>query len=596
MPLPSSRSRHRRVLTGSALHIGDRSKLLSGYTERLSMPWQQRALLMIDLIPELEYASRFYSRLLEQVHFFPAFKMPDGSIEQIVEGPAVDLLDRIQDASGGKQQILSNYGRLMFITGEGNLLGHHLNTEDESWVFVWNDEVSVVRGKDDTITKIIWRPFDAGPPLEFSRDEAVVYKFWIPHPRRSGEATSPLRAIIEGDIAEELIALTRSVRSTAISRTTRGILILPQEIQPPPASFEGDEDPEVNPWITEIADHLEAQIEHAGSAAAAAPYLMEVPFEYVNGIRLIELHNPQHDYLERELRREAVERIAHGIDFPPEALTGLGSTNHWAALQILMDMWRSHGAPIAQRFASDLASAYLRPALREMGFERWKDVVIGFDGSAITVKPDRSDDARLAIREGAIGQRGLRKLLNIPEELRPTEEEIRLMLELRRGKLSDKSSEQGESDTVLNGPPPPGPEGDSGRRTRIVGSANGSNIDAVELALMRCRELAGIRIRQKAQRHFPEYFAQCENVPYGSTAATLGMDALKKMGLSNTLALVSGGADNLRSLLVAKGYSQEQADLFAEIIEVHAARTLMEESLPRIPEQTFSVIDWERAA
>lgn len=541
------------------------------------MPWQERALRVIDLIPELDYVSRFYARLLGQLRLYPATREQNGDLKEIKGGVPVDILSRIRDSGGGMSEILSAYGRLAFITGEGNLFGYNLNSAEETWTYVWNEELSVERNKDNSIRKIIWTPSLTGPPREFSSEKAVVYKFWTSHPRRTGEATSPMRAIVEGDVAEELIALTRSVRSTATSRAVRGVLVIPQEISPPPVSPDGDEDPEVSVWLSAIAEHLEAQIEQAGSAAAAAPYLMEVPYEYADRIRVVELHNPQHDYLERELRREAVERIARGVDFPPEALLGIGTTNHWAALQILMDMWRSHGAPKAQEFCDDLTSAYYQRALKEAGYGDWRNTVVCYDESKVTVKPDRSDDARAAIREGAIGPSGFRKILNIPEEYAPSEEELQLMKDLR-GRVQQA---QPRTDTAIDGPQPPGPEGDSGRRTRVTASA-GKKMGVVELALMRCRELAGIRIKQKAQRHFPDQLELIESIPYADVAAVIGLETLKELGISNSLALVVGGADNLRSLLKVWGYTKEQADLFGEVVEVHAAKTLYDLDFPEV--------------
>lgn len=550
------------------------------------MPWQERALRVVDLIPELDYVSRFYARMLGQLRLYPAMRSENGELSEIKSGEPVAALNRIQDAGGGQSQILSRHGQLAFITGEGNLLGYDLNTDDETWTYVWNDEISVERNQDNTIKSITWIPSpSAADKREFSSTEAVVYKFWTPHPRRTGEPTSPMRAIVEGNIAEELIALTSSVRSTATTRATRGILIVPQEISPPPASADGDEDPEVSPWLVHIAEHLEAQIEQAGSPAAATPYLMEVPYEYSDRIRLVELHNPQHDYLERELRREAVERIARGVDFPPEALLGIGTTNHWAALQILMDMWRSHGAPKAQQFCDDLSGVYLRPALREAEYGDWKNVVVAYDESQVTVKPDRSDDARTALQLGAIGPRGYRQMLNIPDDYAPTDDEISDAREARGGRGSE-SDEQ--SDTASDGPEQPGPEGDSGRRTRVTAAAE-SKIGVIELALMRCRELAGIRIKQKASRHFPDRLEFIESVPFSDVASVMGVETLKELGVSNSLALVSGGADNLRSLLKVWGYSKEEADLFGEVVEVHAARTLYEIDFPDIDEHFAAI-------
>jgi hypothetical protein len=564
------------------LKVGTRA---TEYSERMEMPWQARALRYIDLIPELNYASRFYARMLKQLRIYPATLTDQGDLVPIEEGLPVEALNRIQDPGGGKSGVLSNYGRLMFSTGEGNLFGYDLETDDEAWVFVWNDELEVDRETSGEMRKVIWTPAGRGSEREFTADDAVVYKFWTPHPRRSGEADSPMRSVVEGDIAEELIALTRSVRATAVSRTVNGLFILPQEISPPALEAGGDEDPLNNIFIADLAEHLTAQIEQAGSAAAAAPYVLEAAYEYADRIRWMALHDPQTDYMERDLRKEAVERMARGMDFPPEALLGLGSTNHWAALQILMDMWRSHGAPVAEQFCDDLNMVYLRPALRDAEYEDWRSVVIAYDESQVVVKPDRSDDALRAFREGALSEEGLRKMLSIPEDFAPSEEERDRYLAI---KLRDATIIGGEAPASEEAPPPPGPEGDSGRRTRITGSAGLTReLGAAEMALMRCRELAGSRIRHKSrwtalERRCADCAEQANGKPNETLASVIGAELLVELG-ADPLSLVKGGADNFHSLLTAWGYSEDQAAALSGMIEVWAAKTLYDERFPALP-------------
>ena len=69
------------------------------------------------------------------------------------------------------------------------------------------------------------------------------------------------------------------------------------------------------------------------------------------------------------MRKEAIDRMARGLDYPPEVLTGFSSANHWAAKQIFDDMWRSHGAAVADQFTGDINDAYLRPGLRDAGYQ-----------------------------------------------------------------------------------------------------------------------------------------------------------------------------------------------------------------------------------
>src|SRR5262249_13017463 len=141
--------------------------------------------------------------------------------------------------------------------------------------------------------------------------------------------------------------------------------------------------PDNNPFISDFIDHARGQIENPGAAEAKMPFLIEASYEYADKITWMQLHDPQTDYLEKDLRDEAIKRLALGLDFPPEVLLGLTDANHWTAKQVVSDMWRSHGAPVAQQFCNDIAEAYLRPALQQEGYPDWQHVVVDFDDADV---------------------------------------------------------------------------------------------------------------------------------------------------------------------------------------------------------------------
>lgn len=525
--------------------------------------------------------------MLRPLRIFPGTLRPDGTIEPITSGLPIEMLGRLKGKDGTSKAILGNYGRLMFTTGEGNLLGINIGTEEEYWSFVWNEEVDVEMS-GDRVEKIIWKPMGNADPREYSSDEARVFRMWTPHPRRSGEADSPMRSVLE--IAEELIALTASVRATATSRTVAGVLLMPTEMVPVPAEVTGDEDEQNDPFVDEMLQHLESQIEDAGSAAAASPWVIWGAYELLDRVRMVALHDPQNDYMERDLRKEAVERMARGMDFPAEYLMGLATANHWAAKQILDDMWRSHGTGIADQYVGDINDAYLRPGLREGGYPGWEDVVIGWDEAAIVVPADQSADADAAHDRGEIGGTGYRKLKNIPEEYKQTEEEhdewlaIKLKNEGILGIPNDATREPDPSE----GPAAPGVEGDSGRKTRVVSAA--LEMGAAEMALARCRELAGIRIKNREKGegkgrtpdHYREILAELNGCPIRDFAFLLGPDKVALLDVTPA-ALVKGGADTLGSLLTDWGYGPAQSQAISEMVESYAARTIFKSGHPTLP-------------
>ena len=588
--LPSRRpgSGQPRVITASASEL--RSE--TSYSRRQGQPWQSRVLEYSETIGEIGFASTFYARHMSRVRIYPALLTENGDLEP-VDGPPLDLLNRIQDPGGGRSQLQYSYGRLMFITGEGVLFGSELATDDERWRFLWIDEVEEENG-------VSYRLDEQKRRIE----EGVGYRMWKPSPRNSMAATSSLQAV--QDICEELILLTKSVHSTAITRLTNGMLLMPQEISPGAAEPVGDEDPENNPFVADIIEHFIGQIENPGSAEARMPPLVEASYEYLDRIRWMQLHDSQNDYLERDLRTEAINRLAISLDFPPEVLKGMTDANHWTARQVVHDMWRSHGAPVAEQWCDDLSEAYLRPALREINYPNWSKIVVAFDDSEVVTPPDRSEHADQAYdRPGGVSPVGYRSMKGIDPTLAPTDEEFQLQLAIKMNNpalLPDKYLPRGLPEPVQQpgpdagpqngnnpeeGPPSPGNRDGSRQESR---TASAEILGAARLALIRCREIAGSRIRSH-QKSCPECLKPADGKPNALVASLIGSEALAVMNLPPALKLVAGGTDGFRMLVLGMGYPESQAGALCEMIEVYAARTLYEKGQPSLPSGFSAHVD-----
>lgn len=586
-----------RILTASAAKV--RPSAPSTYRERRTEPWQKKAFYYSRVIPELNYASRFYAKMLKKLRIYPALRDANDEVKPIKEGLPVELLDRIQDPGGGRSAILSSYGRLMFMIGDGYLFGRDLGKPVERWSFVQPDELQV------TEDGIAWKSTQGGEYVPLPRATTEAYRMWTPDPEYSGEAESPMRAGIE--IAEELDLLTKAVRSTAVSRMLNGLLKVPQEL-----SFGADEpglddDPEANPLLQELLDHLEGAIENPGTPEGAMPWIAEGADEFLAGLEWISLHDAQTDYMERDLRREAIDRLAMGMDLPPEVLKGMAEANHWGARQIMHDTWRTHGSVVAEQFCDDLADAYLRPALFEADYADWNRVVITYDDSQVVVPPDRTDDADKAYDRGNVSDAEYRIMKGIPESGAPSEEEKRIYLAV---KMRDTSFLKGTKYEIEEpkpaaappgpipstdnpappeeGPPPPGPAGVSRQESRasIVRGA-------AELALYRCREVAGSRIRTQLRnrsKNSPELLA-IEGISNCHAAAEIGEKRLHALGLNRPLDLVKTGADGFAALLEGWGFPEEQSKVLSDMIVVYAAKTLYQTALPPLPPGFLSQVE-----
>lgn len=570
-----------RALVGSAFKLNRQE---SEYAKRLQQPWQFRALGYYDRIGEIRFCSQFYARMLARIMVYPAKPNEKGELERITSGTAVDLLDRVQDPGGGRRRMQYDYGRLMFVTGEGVLLVTDENTEREKWRFLWREEVRMEDGV--AIRK------DA--QNQDTNERGTGYRMWTPHPIQSDLADSPLRSVL--DIAEELLLLTAAVRSTAISRLVNGILLLPTEAAPAPFEEGLDEDPELSPFLQRLTEHITAAIEAPGSAEAQAPYLLEAGYEYLDRVKWMQMHDPATDYMERDLRIEAIKRLALGLDLPPEALLGMTDSNHWTAQQVQHDMWRSHGVPIADQWCADLNDVYLRPALIEAD-EDPTDIVIGYDDSQVVVSPDLTAIADEAMDRMAISFKGYRELKGIREDMAPSEEEQRLVAGVKMRDPVVAGLEE-EAPAVRGPQAAPGVHQpltqvpDSPPAGQVVSRPDArvaSILGAADMAIRACRSKAGARLRtqvaspSKSTPKCSECQQAIDGIPNAVVAATLGVETLRDMAARDPLTLVAGGTADFLSALEEWGVPRAHADVLCERIEAYAAQTLFEPNTPDIP-------------
>ena len=104
-------------------------------------PWQRQALEFYDILGECWYPAQFYGRMLSRVRLYPALRRGDGTVEEIDDPQAQEVLNRIQDPGGGTSQWKEAYGRLQFLIGDGYLTATIID-EQEAWEYLSPAELS----------------------------------------------------------------------------------------------------------------------------------------------------------------------------------------------------------------------------------------------------------------------------------------------------------------------------------------------------------------------------------------------------------------------------------------------------------------------
>jgi hypothetical protein len=191
-----------------------------------------------------------------------------------------------------------------------------------------------------------------------------------------------------------------------------------------------------------------------------------------------------------------------------------------------------------------------------------------------------------------ISDKGFRVMKNIPEDFAPSVEEKQLWAATKKVVLDDDgkvavaepaAEDPNTGDGTNAGDEPGPPDGQPGDVSESTGlPASGLKMQgAVELAVLRCRELAGSRLRSKKQS-CPHCLEAVAHLPNALVASGLGRAGVEPLGSPDPRKLVEGGSDTLRALMLGWGYPEDEVKTVSDFVELHAARTLFNEK-PSVP-------------
>lgn len=249
---------------------------------------------------------------------------------------------------------------------------------------------------------------------EYDPDELLVVRIWRPHPRCHTEADSPVRSTLP--VLRELVALTKHVSATIDSRLAgAGVLMLPQSVNVLGFSpGDGDDPAEDDPVIDALMEAMVTPIQDRDAASAVVPIVMTVPDDAVGKAEHIKFNDPL-DSTAKDLRDEAIRRLALSWDMPPEMLLSSEYASHWSLFIAQEQFVRTHVATTLRLITSALTHEYLRAALAAAGVKNPTDYKIGFDTSDLLQRPNRSPEAQALFDRGAIDLRTLREASGFEE-------------------------------------------------------------------------------------------------------------------------------------------------------------------------------------
>lgn len=311
--------------------------------------WQDEAWAHYDQVGELRYVANVLASQIARARIFAAYSPssdedpepvdPDADDADPADRTAADVAASLCGGPLARAEVIRRIALHLFVPGDSLLVGlppGALDANGDTGLLGEGDEVEFADLEWHALSpsevstqgsRLSVQVDDEARDVDASR--ALTVRVWRPHPRRWWEPDSPVRGNLP--VLRELVGLTRHVSATIDSRLAgAGLLVVPDTITPLGAGVEDGQDTEGDddPFVSALIEAMTTPIRDRDSAAAVVPLVARVPQDAVDAVRHIRFET-QFDENARELRDEAIRRLALGIDAPPEVLTGVADVNHW---------------------------------------------------------------------------------------------------------------------------------------------------------------------------------------------------------------------------------------------------------------------------
>lgn len=440
------------VLTAAATTVTEaRRGLIPQYDS-----WQREVWDFFDELGEFRYAVTWLAGMTSRMRLRAARQVPDQDEPTFLDdGIAAELVEDLAGGVGGQAELLNGLAVQLLVPGEGYLVGE-TRDGDEDWKVKSIDEMRVQSDRWQTVdeksttTRIKWRDL---------ADDSLVVRVHRPHPRFHHVADSPARAA--RSIMRELELVNRHIQAQYLSRlASAGLFVMADEVSfPVREEFQDAADP----FMREMIETAAQAIKTPGTAASVLPIMMRVPAEYIEKFKLFDFTLKIDDRI-IEKRESATKRLATELDVPAEILLGLGTINHWGQFAIEEQAVKAHIVPTSELIVHSLTTGYLHPRLRALG-EDVDGLVVWYDLSEITIRPDRSVNAVQAYDRFELSGRAMRREVGFDEADTPTDDELRsqILKTLARNPQVGFNALSELIDERIEGPQPPKDEVDVNR-------------------------------------------------------------------------------------------------------------------------------------
>lgn len=453
-----------RPITASAQRVRLRDPAeIEAIKRRSQTQWQRLSWDYYDAVAEIKFAFGLLGNVTSRIRLYPAAilsaqeiptalsDVPDDTLSPDIKEATTTLLARISSSKGGQPALLREMAIGISVPGECYLVQEPPQQFPTPVPEDWN-----IRSTDELTIDSMGRPAIKSRSdmrqneYKVLPQNAFVGRIWRSHPRWSDESDSSMKGVL--DLCADLLLLTRAARATARSRLNAGAFYIPDGLSasaitdgpqlttdsgvPVPPDEDHDE------FEDELIAAMTTPIQDEESAAAVVPMLIRGPAELGDKIKQFKFERSFDPALAERADR-ILERIMQGIDVPKDIVTGLANVRYSNAIAIDETLYKAHVEPLALLISDAITSMWIRPALRELGFEEAdiRRITIWYDPSEVVMKPDKSDDADQGYDRYLISAAAWRRAHGFIETDAPPGEELAYRMLVDKGQILPETAE-----------------------------------------------------------------------------------------------------------------------------------------------------------
>lgn len=385
--------------------------------------WQWEAWRHYDICGELRFVVNWIGNAVSRCRMYAAQVASDGTVgDEVTDERVKTIAETMFGTPAAKAQAQRLMGINMMVAGDVFIVAEgYQNADQDKWYVCSSSEV-YRRGDDIMVRRSITH---GGGNYKLDPQKDLLIRAWNPHPRRYDAADSTTRAILP--VLREMEQATKRVFAELDSRLAgAGILLLPDNIDFPrsPNEQPGVEQPSGVAGFMELLQRTMAtSLQQRDNAAAIVPLILQAAPDALDKIKHLTFDSQISEHIS-QMRKDAVERMSMALDIPPEVLTGMGKSNHWSSWQIEESSIKVHIEPLLIQLADALNIGYFQPALKAAGVPNPEKMTLWFDIAALTVRPNRSDQALQFAEKELISAKAARENAAFTEDDAPTQQEV----------------------------------------------------------------------------------------------------------------------------------------------------------------------------